>query len=124
MWIEILRRQVEQKGGRKVAHELGIGRSTVSLLCKGAYPGSTKRMEERIEAIYGKDGKIDCLILGGIDPSKCADAWGKAKKIGMKASNPETLRLYKMCMRCTVRRGGHGRAAKDHALADQDDPHA
>lgn len=106
MWIEILKRQVEQKGGKQVAHELGIGRSTVSLLYQGKYPGSTKRMEKRIEAIYGKDGKIDCSLLGSIDPSRCADTWTKAKKIGMKASNPETLRLYKTCTSCTVRGGG------------------
>jgi hypothetical protein len=104
MWIEILKRQVEKKGGKQVAHELGIGRSTVSLLCQAKYPGSTRRMEERIAAIYGKDGKIDCPALGEIDPSTCVDTWNRAKNIGMKASNPETLRLYKTCMSCTIRR--------------------
>lgn len=105
MWIEILKREVTARGAKQVAHELGIGRSTVSLLAQGKYPGSTQRMEERIEAIYGKDGKVECPTLGSINPSKCADTWTKARKIGMKASNPETLRLYKTCAKCTVRRG-------------------
>ncbi|MGD0231792.1 MAG: hypothetical protein ABSC19_15800 [Syntrophorhabdales bacterium] len=105
MWIAILKRQVEQKGAKQVAYELGIGRSTVSLLCQRKYPAGTKKMEERIEAIYGKAGTIDCPVLGGIDPSTCVNCWTKAKKIGMKASNPETLRLYKTCTSCTARGG-------------------
>ena len=89
MWIAILKRQVEQKGAKQVAYELGIGRSTVSLLCQRKYPAGT----------------IDCPVLGGIDPSTCVNCWTKAKKIGMKASNPETLRLYKTCTSCTARGG-------------------
>ncbi len=104
MWIEILRREVAAKGPKQAAHELGVSRTTVDLVCRGKYPGSTRRMEERIKAIYGTRGMLVCPKLGEISPLQCADKWSKAKKIGMKASNPETLRLYKACSRCTIRR--------------------
>lgn len=104
MWIEILKREVASKGQNQVAHELGISKSTVSLVCRGKYPGGTEKVEERIKRIYGQDGHVECAILGAISPTKCADIWTKAKLIGMKAGNPETLRLYKSCLSCTVRR--------------------
>lgn len=103
MWIEILKREVEVKGLNCVAHELGVSKSTVSLVCNGKYPGGTDKVEKRIAKIYGNNGMVDCPVLETISPAKCADAWKKAKLIGMKASNPETLRLYKTCLNCAVR---------------------
>jgi len=104
MWIEILKRHVAAKGLGQVAHELGISKSTVSLVCNDKYPGSAEKIVERIRKIYGQDGNIVCAILGPISPAKCADTWNRARRIGMKAGNPETLRLYKSCLSCAVRR--------------------
>ena len=103
MWIEILRREVAAKGAKQVGRELGLSRTTVDLVCRDQYPGSTRRVEERIGRIYGKTGHVACPKLGEISPLQCADTWAKAKKIGMKAGNPETLRLYKACGTCTIR---------------------
>ncbi|MGA2107442.1 MAG: hypothetical protein ABSH25_07345 [Syntrophorhabdales bacterium] len=103
MWIEILKREVAAKGPKQVAQELGVSRTTVDLVCRDQYPGSTHKVEERIRAIYGANGQVVCTVLGEISPLRCADTWSKAKKIGMKAGNPETLRLYKACSKCTVR---------------------
>jgi hypothetical protein len=105
MWIEVLKRHVEQKGPRRVAQELGFARSTIDLVCQGKYKASTKRIEERVKAVYGHNGKIFCEVLGEITPLICAENWNKAKKIGMLASNPEHLRLYKTCLNCSVRKG-------------------
>jgi hypothetical protein len=104
MWIEILKREVATKGPKRVAHELGVSRTTVDLVCQGKYPGSTRRMEDRIKAIYGTTGVVSCPKLGEISPLVCADTWARARKIGMRAGNPETLRLYKACSKCTIRR--------------------
>jgi hypothetical protein len=104
MWIEILRKEVKAKGAKQVAVELGISRSTVDLVCQGKYQADTRRIEERIKAIYGHNGKVLCPVLGEITPACCAEHWNKAKKIGMRAGNPETLRLYKTCLNCSVRR--------------------
>lgn len=103
MWIDILKREVAAKGPRQVAHELGVARSSVDLLCHGKYPADTGKMEKKIEAIYGTKGGIECPVLGAITPLKCAESWKRAKAIGMKAGNPETLRLYKACQGCAVR---------------------
>lgn len=103
MWIEILRQEVALKGPKQVALELGIHRSTVDLVNQGKYPANTRRIEERIRKIYGANGVVTCPVLGDISPNRCADTWRKAGKIGSKAGNPETLRLYRACLKCRVR---------------------
>jgi len=104
-WLEILKQQVNDKGPRQVARELGISHSTLSLVSAGKYNASTKKVEARIEAIYGHDGMVQCPMLEEIEPAKCADYWNKAKKIGLLAGNPATLKLYKTCLNCSVRKG-------------------
>lgn len=105
MWIEILRKEVASKGPKQTAKELGISRSAVDLVCQGKYNASTAKIEERVKKIYGNDtGGITCPVLGSISPNTCSEKWNLAKKIGMKAGNPETLRLYKTCMNCSVRK--------------------
>lgn len=104
MWLKILKKEVLAKGPRQVAKELGISRSTVDMVVQGKYKASTKKIEERVKAIYGNNGGIKCPVLGEITPDTCAEKWKLAKKIGMRAGNPETLRLYKECMRCLIRK--------------------
>jgi DNA-binding transcriptional regulator YdaS (Cro superfamily) len=103
MWIEILKKEVAARGPKQIAHELGVSRTTVDLVCHGKYPGSTERVEKRIRSIYGTDGHVSCPVLEQISPARCADTWRKARAIGMKAGNPETLKLYKACLKCTIR---------------------
>jgi hypothetical protein len=103
MWIEILRREVEAKGPKAVAVEIGYSRATVDLVLRGTYEGNLDNIEERVMSIYGTNGKVHCEQLGEITPSLCAEKWTLAKKIGMKAGNPDTLRLYKACLRCSKR---------------------
>lgn len=104
MWIEILKRQVEQRGPRQVAKELGVSRSTVDLVCQGKYQASTTKVEGRVQKIYGTGGNIECPVKGLITPIECAENFRKAKVIGMKAGNPLTLKLYKECLRCAIRK--------------------
>lgn len=103
MWLDILRKEVAAKGPREVARELGISRSTVDMVCQGKYQAQTVKIEERVKKIYGRDGKVECPVKGLITPIECAEKWNLAKKIGMRAGNPETLKLYKQCLRCAVR---------------------
>lgn len=105
MWIDILRREVQAKGPKQVAKELGVSRSAVDMVCQGKYRASTARIEQRVRKIYGNDnGWIACPILGSISPNTCSEKWNLAKKIGMRAGNPETLKLYKTCIHCSIRR--------------------
>lgn len=104
MWIEILKRQVDQKGPRQVAKELGVSRSTIDLVCQDKYQASTDKIIERVKSIYGNNGHVLCPVLGEISPNLCAEKWTLAKKIGMRAGNPDTLRLYKTCLNCGIRK--------------------
>ncbi|MEJ5227218.1 helix-turn-helix transcriptional regulator [Thermodesulfovibrio sp.] len=105
MWLEILKKEVGTKGISQVATELGVSRSTVYLIIHGKYRASTRKVEERIMKIYGtKTGAIDCPVLGSISPAECVKRWSLAKKIGVRASNPETIKLYKTCINCAIRR--------------------
>ncbi len=104
MWIEMLRQQVADKGARQVAKELGVSHTTLSLVVNGKYGAGTKKIEARVAAIYGTaSGLVDCPVRGEMGPALCAENWQRAKLIGMKAGNPETLRLYKTCLKCPVR---------------------
>lgn len=104
MWVEILRKEVAAKGSKQVAKELGISRTSVDLVCQAKYQASTKKIEDRIKSIYGTGGLILCPVLGEISPIRCAETWDRSKKIGMKCGNPETLRLYKTCLNCSIRK--------------------
>ncbi|MCG6552922.1 MAG: hypothetical protein L7F77_11375 [Candidatus Magnetominusculus sp. LBB02] len=103
MWIDILRRRVESSSAKIVARDLGYSRATVALVLSGKYKGNLKNIEQRVMSIYGNNGRVACPILGEVAPAKCIDTWQMSKTIGMKASNPETLRLYKACEKCGVR---------------------
>jgi len=109
MWIEILQEQIKKKGLSQVAQELRLSKPTLSLVSNGKYPAATKKIEERIRKIYGTDEKIACPILGEIIQAKCIEIRMRAKLIGMKAGNPETLRLYKTCETCNSREVPHER---------------
>lgn len=104
MWVETLRKEVAAKGLKQAGKELGVSKTTVSLVCQGKYPSDTRKIQERVEAIYGNGGKVACPALGEILPDRCAETWERAKKIGSMVSNPETLRLYKSCLKCAIRR--------------------
>ncbi len=100
--IETLKREIKTKGIKQVASELGVSVSSINLLVTEKYPGNLENMLRRIKKIYGNGG-INCPVLGKITPTKCGEKWNLAKKIGMKAGNPETLRLYRMCLNCSLR---------------------
>jgi len=103
MWIEILCKEVSQKGIKQVAKELGISRTTIYLVLEGKYKASTAKVEEKVMQIYGNNGFVECPVMGKIPPAVCADKWRLAMKIGMRAGNPETLKLYKACLGCKLR---------------------
>lgn len=102
-WLEILRQQVSTKGQAAVARELGVSPTTISQVIGGKYPASTENIEKKIMRIYGSGSGIDCPTLGEITPQRCVDTWEKAKRIGVGAGNPATMRLYKTCRKCELR---------------------
>lgn len=103
MWIELLKKEIKIKGASRVACELGVSKSTISLVCNGKYPAGMGKIEERIRKIYSNNGMIECPVLGPVSPADCAENWQRAKAIGNRASNPQTIKLYHQCRRCGIR---------------------
>ena len=77
----MLDRHVDSKGRSEVCRELGISPTTLSQVLSGKYGASTTGIEAKIFKIYGSDGKVNCPVLGEIEPSRCADNHEKALKI-------------------------------------------
>lgn len=102
-WKVILQREVDHKGAVKVGQEIGYSRTTVDLVLKGTYAGTTDKVKKTVMNIYGNNGQIVCAVLGDVTPAKCAETWRKAKMIGTKAGSPATLQLYKTCLNCHIR---------------------
>jgi hypothetical protein len=102
--MEILRQQVESKTAAAVARELGISGAALSQVLNDKYPASTDNIERKVMALYGSpSGLVTCPELGGIAPEVCAGNFGRAKKIGLRAGNPATMKLHKRCQKCGVR---------------------
>lgn len=101
-WLAILVRHVETKGRPTVARELDVSAATLSLVLSGKYPASTEHVEKKVMSIYGHGGKVQCPVLGEIDPALCTDKWELAHKV-RGAGNPATIRLYIACRKCDLR---------------------
>lgn len=92
-WLALLRRAVEAGSRADAARELGVSRSSVSLLLNGRYPGGTERMEARIRERYSKR---TCPHTGrGVTASDCA-----ARAGDMPTSSPAALRQWRACQTC------------------------
>ncbi len=103
VWLEILRNQTEARGNATVARELGLSDSTISLALNNKYPAGTGRIEKKVISIYGSKTGVDCPALGKITPARCVTNWERAKKIGVRLGDPQKIRLYKECLKCSLR---------------------
>ena len=95
-WLDILRDRVTAQGLPAVAKALGVAKSTVCMVAGSKYPARTDKIEARVLAVYGSQ-TVACPVLGAIDAAACADNQTRAQRIGLRAGNPETLRLFKCC---------------------------
>lgn len=104
-WLEILKKVVEKRGLGQVERELGVSKTTISLTLSGKYGASTDNIQSLVERIYAPGG-IECPAKDGlIAPAACAELRERAVKIGLRAGNPEVLRAYLTCQKCSLNRG-------------------
>ena len=61
MWMKLLTEAVARSNKTKVALELGVSRTTISLVMSGNYPASTDKIAERVLNTYGR---VVCPFLG------------------------------------------------------------
>ncbi len=97
----ILRHHIAAKSQRRVAKELGVSPTTISLVLADKYGASTEAIETRIKGFYGQSGQVNCPVLGEISPARCAENRQRAQVI-RTAGNPATIRLFAECRKCKL----------------------
>jgi len=103
-WLKLLKQNLQQKSAKKVSKEIGYSTATINLCINNKYK-KPEKVKERVMAIYGNNGKVQCPILSEITPQQCADHHDRAKKVGLRVGNPDTMRLHRSCLQCPVRGG-------------------
>lgn len=100
-YLMLLRAEVERSGSRgRVAQQLGISRSAVSMLLSGTYPGGTDRMAE---LILSQLDTVVCPHTGEtLSRPACAEIAGRP----VPTSSPDALRHWRACQRCDHRLEG------------------
>lgn len=101
-WLSLL--QAEKAGGKSIAQigrEIGMKRSSLSLLMSGKYPAGLEKVTRKFEPIVLKlyGAKVACPHLGhGISLDTCA-AHANAP---MTMSSPAKLKHWSACQRCEI----------------------
>lgn len=94
-WQALLRQAVVAADGNKAAvgRELGVSRSSISLLLVNKYPGRTDLMAARIVERYAR---LDCPHTGQtVTPNHCRKFTGQ-----VPSSSPVALRQWRACRAC------------------------
>lgn len=92
-WLALLRARVAEIGVNPTARELGISRTSVSMLITERYPTDTRRMAARILDRYTRH---ECPYDGALlHADACARYAGK-----MPTSSPAALRRWRTCQTC------------------------
>jgi len=97
-WMALLAHRVVQLDGIKarVADELGVSRTAISLALAGRYPGGTGRIAAKVLARYRI---CDCPWL---KTDIVADECRQYRTRPMPQSNPGELRFWSACQDCPV----------------------
>ncbi|MBF0481306.1 MAG: LacI family transcriptional regulator [Desulfovibrionaceae bacterium] len=115
-WLEILRARVEASSQAEVAKALDISRTAICQVLAGKYPAKTGRIEAKVLALFGATS-VACPVRGEIAPAECSETRERARTIGLRAGNPETVKLFKSCLNCPVlgpiHKGGSYAVAKN-----------
>ena len=82
---------------------MGLSAAAISQVLNDKYPASTDNIARKVLRVYGSGDKVTCPRLGQIEPSVCAEKYAVAKRLGLSAGNPETIRLRHACRKCVIR---------------------
>ncbi len=105
-WLDLLVQAVERHPGGQlgVAAELGVSRTTVSLVVAGKYPAKTDRIEQKVLAHYST---VLCPHLQVA--IKVADCHAFATR-SAPTSSPREMRHWRACQKCPHRPGAGNQA--------------
>lgn len=99
MWLTLLTDAVNKSSRQAVADELGVSRTTISLVLNDNYPASTDKIEEKVLNFYGR---LECPHTGeSISINQC-----KANHLSAPpTSSPRAMRLWRACQSCPNNQG-------------------
>ena len=104
MWFELFKAAVESSSRQKVADDLGISRTAVSLIYSGKYPAKTDKIATLVMEIYGR---VHCPHLGTeISNNECR----LHHSAEVPTSSPRAMRHWKACQSCPHKEKGEQHA--------------
>ena len=92
-WLELLQREVARSSCQKVANQLGVSRTTVSLVMAGKYGAATDAIAQRVLNTFGH---IDCPVVGQILPKQCETYHDRTAPL----NNPVAMQHFRICQSC------------------------
>lgn len=92
-WLELLQREVARSSRQKVADQLGVSRTTVSLVLAGKYGAATDAVAQRVVNAFGH---IDCPVMGQILPQQCEAYHTRPAPL----NNPVAMQHFRICQSC------------------------
>lgn len=94
MWLELLTEAVKNSSKAKVAAELGISRTAISLVMHGKYPASTEKIEALVLNHYSR---VECPHLcKSIQVTECRQHCANEAP----TSSPRAMRFWRACQSC------------------------
>jgi len=101
MWLTLLTAAVNGSSKAQVALDLGVSRTTISLVMNGKYPASTEKIESLVMALYSR---VECPHLGESIPiTECKRHCSE----NAPTSSPRAMRLWRACQTCQNNGGNH-----------------
>jgi len=92
-WLALLQREVDRSSRQKVADQLGVSRTTVSLVLAGKYGAATDAVAQRVLSTFGH---IDCPVMGKILPKQCEAYHSRPAPL----NNPVAMQHFRICQSC------------------------
>lgn len=94
MWLELLTKAVSNSSKAQVALDLGVSRTTISLVMSDKYPASTDKIEALVMDTYSR---VECPHLGEqITITQCK----RHHSENAPTSSPRAMRLWRACQAC------------------------
>ena len=92
MWVDELKRQVENSSLGAVAKAMGVSKAMISLVVNGKYKGNMANVKSLVESVF-MGYTVTCPVLGQIPKHKCTETQN-TKHV---SSSPNAIRLWKAC---------------------------